>query len=388
MGVSRLGAPVQFRGISKHYGSFCAIHGLQLDIRAGEFMTLLGPSGSGKTTTLMLIAGFDAPSAGEILIDGAPVVRLPPYRRNVGMVFQSYALFPHMTVAENIGFPLKQRGVVRAERDAAVRRMLDLVQLPGFAGRYPQQLSGGQQQRVAIARAVVFDPQVLLMDEPLSALDKQLRDAMQMEIKRLHDRLGITFVYVTHDQGEALAMSDRVAVMNEGRVEQLASPQAVYDAPSNRFVAAFVGQANFAPVSSVAEQDDGLLVWTAWGAAVRAPQQPHASGCACMVRPERMTAGPPGGAPPGGRGGAGGRGGGGPLRGGARCGAAWKPPRRICLRKRPGPSRRPPYPTRTLFRPCSAWLSPSVRPRFCSPPMPTTPCWPSPATCLMCWPRH
>ncbi len=299
MGVSRLGAPVQFRGISKHYGSFCAIHGLQLDIRAGEFMTLLGPSGSGKTTTLMLIAGFDAPSAGEILIDGAPVVRLPPYRRNVGMVFQSYALFPHMTVAENIGFPLKQRGVVRAERDAAVRRMLDLVQLPGFAGRYPQQLSGGQQQRVAIARAVVFDPQVLLMDEPLSALDKQLRDAMQMEIKRLHDRLGITFVYVTHDQGEALAMSDRVAVMNEGRVEQLASPQAVYDAPSNRFVAAFVGQANFAPVSSVAEQDDGLLVWTAWGAAVRAPQQPHASGCACMVRPERMTAGPPGAAPPG-----------------------------------------------------------------------------------------
>ena len=298
-GVSRLGAPVQFRGIAKHYGGVRAIQGLHLDIRAGEFMTLLGPSGSGKTTTLMLIAGFDAPSAGEILIDGAPVVRLPPFRRNVGMVFQSYALFPHMTVAENIGFALKQRGAGRAERDAAVRRMLDLVQLPGFAGRYPQQLSGGQQQRVAIARAVVFDPRVLLMDEPLSALDKQLRDAMQMEIKRLHDRLGITFVYVTHDQGEALSMSDRVAVMNEGRIEQVASPQAVYDAPSSRFVAAFVGQANFAPVPAVAEQGDGLLVLTAWGVTVRAPRQPHAPGCACMVRPERMTAGPLGDVPPG-----------------------------------------------------------------------------------------
>lgn len=166
--VSRLGAPVQFRDISKRYGSFRAVDGLQLEIRAGEFMTLLGPSGSGKTTTLMLIAGFDTPSTGEILIDGVPVVRLPPHRRNVGMVFQSYALFPHLT-AENIGFSLKQRGVGRAERDAAVRRMLDLVQLPGFAGRYPQQLSGGQQQRVAIARAIVFDPQVLLMDEPLSS---------------------------------------------------------------------------------------------------------------------------------------------------------------------------------------------------------------------------
>jgi len=295
----RLGAPVEFRGISKHYGSLRAVHGLQLDIRAGEFMTLLGPSGSGKTTALMLVAGFDAPSAGEILIDGVSVVRLPPYRRNVGMVFQSYALFPHMTVAENIGFPLKQRGVGRAERDAAVRRMLDLVQLPGFSGRYPQQLSGGQQQRVAIARAIVFDPQVLLMDEPLSALDKQLREAMQMEVKRLHDRLGMTFVYVTHDQREALVMSDRISVMNEGRVEQLASPQALYDTPANRFVAAFVGEANFAPVSAVTEQDGGLLVATAWGVDVRAPLQAHAPGCACMVRPERMTAGPPGVVPPG-----------------------------------------------------------------------------------------
>ena len=297
MGVSRLGAPVQFRGISKHYGGVRAIQGLHLDIQAGEFMTLLGPSGSGKTTTLMLIAGFDAPSAGEILIDGTPVVRLPPYRRNVGMVFQSYALFPHLTVAENIGFPLKQRRVGRAERDAAVRRMLDLVQLPGLAGRYPQQLSGGQQQRVAIARAVVFDPRVLLMDEPLSALDKQLRETMQMEIKRLHDRLGMTFIYVTHDQREALVMSDRISVMNEGRIEQVASPQALYDAPSNRFVASFIGEANFAPVSAVTEHAGGLLIATAWGVAVRAPRQAYASGCACMVRPERMTAGPPGAVP-------------------------------------------------------------------------------------------
>ncbi len=204
-----------------------------------------------------------------------------------------------MTVAENIGFPLKQRGVGRAERDAAVRRMLDLVQLPGFAGRYPQQLSGGQQQCVAIARAIVFDPQVLLMDEPLSALDKQLRDAMQMEIKRLHDRLGMTFIYVTHDQREALVMSDRISVMNKGRIEQLASPQALYDSPGNRFVASFIGEANFASVSDVTEQVGGLLVATAWGVAVQAPRQVYASGCACMVRPERMTAGPPGAVPPG-----------------------------------------------------------------------------------------
>ena len=168
-----------------------------------------------------------------------------------------------------------------------------------FAGRYPQQLSGGQQQRVAIARAIVFDPRVLLMDEPLSALDKQLRETMQMEIKRLHDRLGMTFIYVTHDQREALVMSDRISVMNEGRVEQVASPQVLYDAPSNRFVASFIGEANFAPASAMAEQAGGLLVATAWGVAVQAPPQAYASGCACMVRPERMTAGPPGAVPPG-----------------------------------------------------------------------------------------
>jgi putative spermidine/putrescine transport system ATP-binding protein len=297
--ASRPGAPVELREVAKHYGHHRAIDSLQLVIRAGEFITFLGPSGSGKTTTLMLIAGFETPTAGEILVDATAVTRLPPHRRNIGMVFQSYALFPHLTVAENIAFPLKQRGAGRAERDDAVRRMLDLVQLPGFASRYPAQLSGGQQQRVAIARAIVFQPRVLLMDEPLSALDKQLRESLQLEIKGLHDRLGLTFVYVTHDQREALVMSDRVSVMNEGRIEQLDAPQVLYDAPANRFVAAFVGEANFGAVSQVAAEGDGLAASTDWGVTVHAPRQPYAAGCACMVRPERMTALPPGPVPPG-----------------------------------------------------------------------------------------
>jgi putative spermidine/putrescine transport system ATP-binding protein len=289
------GAAVRLRGIAKHYGQHRAIDDLHLDIEAGEFITLLGPSGSGKTTTLMLIAGFERPNKGEIMIDGQPVERLPPYRRNIGMVFQSYALFPHLTVAENIGFPLKQRGVGRAERDGAIGRMLDMVQLRGLEARYPQQLSGGQQQRVAIARAIVFNPRVLLMDEPLSALDKQLREALQLEIKRLHDVLGITFVYVTHDQREALVMSDRVSVMNQGRIEQIATPRALYDAPANRFVAAFVGEANFAPVDRLDACGDGHAVAaTGWGAPVRVPLPADVpaggQGCVCMVRPEKMTA--------------------------------------------------------------------------------------------------
>jgi spermidine/putrescine ABC transporter ATP-binding subunit len=289
------GARIQMQGIAKLYGLHRAIDALDLDIRAGEFITFLGPSGSGKTTTLMLIAGFETPSAGEIVIDGQPVARLPPYRRNIGMVFQSYALFPHMTVAQNIAFPLKQRGIPHAERRASVARMLDLVQLPGFEARYPQQLSGGQQQRVAIARAIVFNPSVLLMDEPLSALDKQLRETLQLEIKRLHDRLGITFVYVTHDQREALVMSDRVSVMNGGRIEQIASPREIYDAPANRFVAAFVGEANFAAVDGVSAGPEGMLrARTAWGASVLVRAAAAPAGCACMVRPEKMTALPAG----------------------------------------------------------------------------------------------
>ncbi len=284
----RPGASVRLDGIAKSYGPHRALTALDLDIAAGEFITFLGPSGSGKTTTLMLVAGFERPSAGEIFIDARPVAALPPYRRNIGMVFQSYALFPHLTVAENVGFALKQRGVGRAERREQVARMLDLVQLRGFEGRYPQQLSGGQQQRVAIARAIVFNPRVLLMDEPLSALDKQLRENLQLEIKRLHARLGITFIYVTHDQREALVMSDRVAVMNEGRLEQVAAPEQLYGAPCNRFVAAFVGEANFFAVQRVARDGDGLLLQTEAGP-LRAPMQPHPPDVACMVRPEWMS---------------------------------------------------------------------------------------------------
>ena len=298
--AQRPGASVQLDGVAKHYGPHRAIDGLHLAIRAGEFITLLGPSGSGKTTTLMLVAGFERPSAGEILIGGAPVARLPPHRRGIGMVFQSYALFPHLTVAENIAFPLKQRGVGKAGRQSAVARMLDLVQLQGYGPRFPQQLSGGQQQRVAIARAIVFNPPVLLMDEPLSALDKQLRETLQLEIKGLHDRLGITFVYVTHDQREALVMSDRVCVMNHGRIEQLATPEALYDAPANRFVASFVGEANFTAAERVEAGPPGLLVvGTGWGVPIQAPAQPHGPGWSCMVRPEKMSVGPAGPAAPG-----------------------------------------------------------------------------------------
>ena len=297
--ASRPGAAVVLTGITKLYGPHRAIDGLDLDIEAGEFITLLGPSGSGKTTTLMVIAGFEQPDAGAITIGGLAVGRLPAYRRNIGMVFQSYALFPHLTVAENIGFPLKQRGVSRADRQASVSRMLDLVQLQGFEGRFPQQLSGGQQQRVAIARSIVFNPRVLLMDEPLSALDKQLRETLQLEIKHLHQRLGITFVYVTHDQREALVMSDRVAVMNHGRLEQIAAPQALYDAPANRFVASFVGEANMLPVQSVVAAGSGLAVRTAEGALVHAPAQEWREGGLCMVRPEKMMVRPAGAALPG-----------------------------------------------------------------------------------------
>ncbi len=236
------GASVVLDHLDKRFGGIVAVDDLCLSIDPGEFITFLGPSGSGKTTTLMLIAGFEFPTAGEIFVDGAPIVRTPSYRRNIGMVFQNYALFPHMTVAENVGFPLKQRGVDRETIAKRVAEVMETVQLAGYQARYPRQLSGGQQQRIALARAIIFNPRVLLMDEPLSALDKQLREGLQLEIKRLHERLGITFIYVTHDQREALVMSDRIAVMNNGRIEQLGSPGNLYDRPANRFVATFVGE--------------------------------------------------------------------------------------------------------------------------------------------------
>ena len=236
---------VRFAAIGKTYdGVTRVVDDLDLDIERGEFLTLLGPSGSGKTTTLMMLAGFETPTSGQILLDGRPLAHLPPYKRQIGMVFQNYALFPHMTVAENIAFPLSVRGVAPAETASRVERALDMVQLAGLGARRPAQLSGGQQQRVAVARALVFEPKLVLMDEPLGALDKQLREQMQLEIRRLHQRLGVTMVYVTHDQHEALTMSDRIAVFHMGRVQQLDTPEKIYEEPANAFVARFIGENN------------------------------------------------------------------------------------------------------------------------------------------------
>ncbi|MCZ0733188.1 ABC transporter ATP-binding protein [Phreatobacter sp. AB_2022a] len=231
--------------LCKFYGGFTALDNVSLGIRRGEFLTLLGPSGSGKTTLLMSIAGFVSPDRGDILLDGRSIGHLPPEQRNFGMVFQGYALFPHMTVYDNVAFPLKVRKRPAAEIKQKVDAALDLVQLASRADRYPRQLSGGQQQRVALARAMVFTPHLLLLDEPLSALDKKLRAELQDELKRLHRRVGLTFIYVTHDQDEALSMSDRIVVMRDGRVVQQGSPTELYDRPATTFVADFLGKSNF-----------------------------------------------------------------------------------------------------------------------------------------------
>ena len=236
---------VEFERVQKSYdGTTLVVKDLNLAIARGEFLTMLGPSGSGKTTCLMMLAGFETATHGEIRLGGRPITTVPPHRRGIGMVFQNYALFPHLTVGENLAFPLEVRGIGRAEREAKIARALDMVQMKGFAGRRPGQLSGGQQQRIALARALVFDPALVLMDEPLGALDKQLREHMQFEIKHLHERLGITVVYVTHDQGEALTMSDRIAVFNDGVIQQLAAPEVLYEQPMNSFVASFIGENN------------------------------------------------------------------------------------------------------------------------------------------------
>ncbi|MDS9467289.1 ABC transporter ATP-binding protein [Paracoccus sp. MBLB3053] len=236
---------VAFDHVQKSYdGQTLVVKDLNLNIGKGEFLTMLGPSGSGKTTCLMMLAGFETATHGEIRLNGQNINDVPPHKRGIGMVFQSYALFPHMTVGENLSFPLEVRGLSSAERNTRVARALDMVQMSKFANRRPAQLSGGQQQRIALARALVFDPELVLMDEPLGALDKQLREHMQYEIKALHDRLGITVVYVTHDQGEALTMSDRIAVFNDGRIQQLAPPSVLYEQPENSFVAGFIGENN------------------------------------------------------------------------------------------------------------------------------------------------
>jgi len=239
------GASLSLRGLSKDYGSSNAVRGIDLDLAPGRFLTLLGPSGSGKTTTLMMIAGFIDPSDGEILINGRNVTELPAHKRDIGMVFQNYALFPHLTVQDNVGFALTMRGTPKREMQARAQQFLELVDLGDFGKRYPHQLSGGQQQRVALARALVFSPSLVLMDEPLGALDRRLRLQMQEEIKRIHQELGLTVVYVTHDQEEALTMSDDIAVMENGEIASFASPRETYEAPGNRFTANFIGESNF-----------------------------------------------------------------------------------------------------------------------------------------------
>lgn len=285
-------ALVSFRNVQKSYdGVTLVVRDLNLDIRSGEFLSLLGPSGSGKTTCLMMLAGFEFPTAGDIILDGRNINNVPPHKRNIGMVFQNYALFPHLTVERNVEYPLKVRRMDPAERKKRVAAALDMVQMGAYGKRYPRQLSGGQQQRVALARALVFDPKLVLMDEPLGALDKQLREHMQLELKTLHRSLGITFVYVTHDQSEALTMSDRVAVFDQGVIQQISTVDALYESPCNRFVAGFVGDCNQLPGHVVEARDGQCAVRLRCGTVLQAQNvQGLAPGAECViaVRPERL----------------------------------------------------------------------------------------------------
>jgi putative spermidine/putrescine transport system ATP-binding protein len=290
---NRLDALVRFEDVKKSYdGINFVVKGLNLDVFRGEFLTMLGPSGSGKTTTLMMLGGFEQPTLGHILLDGKPVERLPPEKRNIGFVFQNYALFPHMTVAENVAFPLRYRGITGAAAKEKVRQALGRVSLEALGDRRPAQLSGGQQQRVALARALVFEPSLVLMDEPLGALDKQLRERMQIEIKQLQTSLGITMVYVTHDQSEALTMSDRIAVFHDGRIQQLADPKTLYDDPSNRFVASFIGENNTMPCTLLGREGGMAIVRMADGTTLKAAGA-NVSGTggdlSVSVRPENIA---------------------------------------------------------------------------------------------------
>jgi putative spermidine/putrescine transport system ATP-binding protein len=289
-------ALIEFGHVHKHYpgSTQAAIDDLNLHIEAGEFLTLLGPSGSGKTTTLMLLAGFESPTSGQIRLDGMPIENLPPHQRNMGVVFQSYSLFPHMTVEQNVAFPLSVRKVPSGQAREKVAAALAKVHLQAFAQRRPNQLSGGQQQRVALARALVFEPRLVLMDEPLSALDKKLREQLQLEIRRLHRELGVTMVFVTHDQAEAMTLSDRVAVFNQGRIEQLATPQQLYDAPCDPFVAGFIGDNHMlSAVDSGAAGSHALLragehlLRGRRGAAT--PARGAGASATLCVRPESLT---------------------------------------------------------------------------------------------------
>ena len=290
--AAKAGSSVRFAAVSKHYGDFVAVHPVDIDVEPGEFLSFLGPSGSGKTTTLMMLAGFETPSSGDIYIGDDRITNMLPAKRNIGMVFQSYALFPHMTVEQNVSFPLRMRNVPKAERTRAVGRVLEIVGLNGLGNRFPRQLSGGQQQRVALARAIVFEPPVLLMDEPLSALDKYLRSHLQGEIKRIQRELGITVIYVTHDQDEAMTMSDRICVMNEGRIRQIGSPETLYRKPEDVFVAGFLGESNMLTAQDPQFEGETLAITLA-GDKVNVPaRRAPSSQVVVAVRPEHLAVTP------------------------------------------------------------------------------------------------
>ena len=286
------GARLEVRRLSKTFGGGRVVDDVSFAVEGGRFLTLLGPSGSGKTTTLRMIAGFEEPTEGAILVAGAAITDRPPYRRNIGVVFQQYALFPHLTVFHNVAYPLQMRRTPKADVAERVRRALGLVRLDGFADRYPRQLSGGQQQRVALARAIVFEPPVLLMDEPLGALDKRLREDMQVELRHLQRELGITTVSVTHDQVEALVMSDVIAVLDGGRLQQIGPPLEVYRRPANQFVADFIGESNLL-AGSLETAGDDVVFTTTKGLRVRIAAAAAASGPShLVVRPEYVRLGP------------------------------------------------------------------------------------------------
>ncbi len=289
--MAKSDAFVVFDHVQKSYdGKNLVVKDLNLAIGKGEFLTMLGPSGSGKTTCLMMLAGFETATHGEILLDGKAINRIPPYKRGIGMVFQNYALFPHMTVAENLAFPLEVRGMDKAEREKKVQNALDMVRMGAFGGRRPAQLSGGQQQRIAVARALVFDAELVLMDEPLGALDKQLREEMQYEIKHIHENLGVTVVYVTHDQSEALTMSDRIAVFEDGRIQQLAAPDVLYEKPDNAFVAQFIGENNTL-VGTVQGGKGDIVEVDVQGTKIKALSVNPGSKTTLSIRPERVHLG-------------------------------------------------------------------------------------------------
>ena len=279
---------VSLRNLNKHYGDFAAVDNISLDIKDGEFLTFLGSSGSGKSTTLSMLAGFETPSSGEILVNGQSLVNVPPHKRDIGMVFQRYSLFPHLSVRDNIAFPLAIRKLAAAEREKRVDAMLKLVQLEQFAHRRPSQLSGGQQQRVAIARALVYEPRILLMDEPLGALDKKLREDLQDELRQLHRRLGITIVYVTHDQEEAMRLSQRIAIFSHGKIVGLGSGYDLYQNPPNAFVASFLGNSNFLKLKA---QSNAAAIFEGQSLSIRLTSGLHTDqDVLLMVRPEKALA--------------------------------------------------------------------------------------------------